>query len=290
MRYVNLGDSSAPPRVARFLNLGTLAELPDWSAGPRGSDAENLAAVKEAGYEGVQGADPAAAAEAGLVSAGGGRINAPGEALDAAKRWSDAGHVAVTLHVGRGLESAAEAEALIGAIADAEEATGLPMYVETHRATLTQDTWRTVGLVEREPRMGLIADFSHWYTGLEMPYAGVDRVADFLSPAFGRVGFLHGRIGNGGSMQVDAGRDLAHALTLPHVADFVTLWTRTAAAFKRHAKPGDVLPFAPELLPAPIFYARTFPGPDGRPREETDRWQQALLLREIFEHAFNAAG
>ena len=138
--------------------------------------------------------------------------------------------------------------------------------------------------------MGLIADYSHWYTGLEMPYAGVDKVAAFLEPTFGRVGFLHGRIGNGGSMQVDAGRDLAHALTLPHVADFVTLWTRTAAAFKRHAKPGDVLPFAPELLPAPIFYARTFPGPDGRPREETDRWQQALLLRELFEHAFDAAG
>ena len=290
MTYIRLGDLSAAPRAARFLNLGTLDDLPADSSFPGGDAAETLAAVKEAGYEGVQGADPAAARDAGLVSAGGGRINTPGEALDAAKRWRDEGHAGVTVHAGWGMETDAEADALVGAIADASEATDLPVCVETHRATVTQDTRRTVDLVKRNPRLCLNADYSHWYTGLEMPYAGVEKVAGFLEPVFGRVGFLHGRIGNGCSMQVNAGRDLEHALTLPHVQHFVLLWTRTAAAFKANAKPGDVLPFAPELLARRAFYARVFPGPNGQLREETDRWQQALLLSDLFEHAFEAAG
>ncbi|BAM04420.1 hypothetical protein [Phycisphaera mikurensis] len=293
MRYVRLAGSSdqaPPPRPARFFNMGTFDGLPDTSSAPRGSEPERLAALREAGFEGVQGADADAARDAGLHSAASGRLDTPAEARDAVRRWKDQGHVAVTLHAGRGLESDAEADALAGAAADAEAEAGLPVYVETHRATITQDTWRTLQLLGREPRLGLNADLSHWYTGLEMPYAGVERVADFLAPTFERVGFLHGRIGSSGSMQVDAGNDLAHALTLEHVRHFVLLWTRAAAAFRANAEPGDVLPFAPELLGSQHHYARVFPAGDGQLREETDRWQQALLLCELFEHAFEAAG
>ena len=288
MRYARFGDPAAAPRLARFLNLGTLADLPESSSAPRGDEAEVLAAVREAGYEGVQGCEAEPARAAGLASAAGGRIDAPGDAAEQLKRWRDQGHVAATVHVGRGWEGDGEVDRLIGAVCEAQEAVGLPLCVETHRATITQDTWRTVRMVERHPSLRINADYSHWYTGLEMRYAGVEKVADFLAPTFPRVSFVHGRIGNGGSMQVDAGDDLDHALTLPHVQDFVRLWTRVAAAFRQNAKPGDVLPFAPELLQPDIFYARTFPGPGGEPVEETDRWQQALLLCELMEHAFAA--
>ena len=49
------------------------------------------------------------------------------------------------------------------------------------------------------------------------------------------------------------------------------------------------LGFAPELLPGEFGYARVVPGPDGTPREESDRWEQALVLTRIASECFEAA-
>lgn len=281
--------SDAAPRLALFLNSGNLTDLPESSIAPRGSDAEVYAALREAGFEGIQGGSHTAAAEAGLKFAELGRVNAVGEIDDLCKQWNDRDAVAATLHVGWGWEDDAAIDAMIGDVLDASARHDLPLYVETHRATVMQDMWRTVEMLKRHPDLGVNGDFSHWYTGQEMKYAGVENCVRYIAPVFERVGFMHGRIGNSGNIQVDAGRDVDHALTLPHVRDFLLFWTESFREFKKRAGKGDYLIFAPELLCASINYARLYPNPDGTWREETDRYQQALLYQELARHCFDQA-
>lgn len=292
IRNVNDG-SQRPPRLACYLNVATLMGLPAWSSFPaRDADERRvLGAVREAGFEGVQGGSHLIARDLGLGFADGGRVNTPGrgEADTIAAQAKDRGAVAATLHVAWGLEDDATVDALVGEVIEASAKHDLPLYIETHRATITQDIWRTVELTHRFPGVRFNGDFSHWYTGLEMRYGGVEMKLDYARPVLDRVRFLHGRIGNGGSIQVDVGRTLDEALSRENVGHFVDMWTRAMAGFLRDAGPGDVLIFAPELLHAGIYYARAFPGPDGQPREESDRWQQSLLYMELARHCFAKA-
>ena len=71
-----------------------------------------------------------------------------------AARAAGEGMECVTLHAGWGIEDDAEAFTLIDAIL--QESTRLALYVETHRATLFQDMWRTVQFVSRFPELRFI--------------------------------------------------------------------------------------------------------------------------------------
>ncbi len=285
IRTLNDGTRQAPHLKPCF-NLGTLNDLPPHATAPRHSDKKELyTALKAAGYAGLQGADPKLCAELGLLCFGGGRINKPAEAEPLVLRQKNEGVLCSTLHVAWGIEDDAEVDALADAILNASAKHDFPLYIETHRATITQDLWRTVQLVKRFPDLGINADYSHWYTGLEMPYGGVEPKADFLVPVFERVRFMHGRIGNSGCMQVDFG----DGKDRPYIEHFRLLWTRSFKGFLKHAKPGDYVPFCPELLQPSINYARIFPGPDGKLVEEGDRWQLARTMTEIAVECFSEA-
>src|SRR5262245_13729976 len=112
-----------------------------------------------------------------------------------------------------------------------------------------------------------------------MTYGDFDAKLDFIAPVFERTRYLHGRIGDPGCIQVDIGDEGDH----PSVDPYSRFWTAAVARFLAAAEPGDVLPFAPELLPGEINYARTVREPDGSRREEGDRWEQALLYCTIAE-------
>jgi hypothetical protein len=96
------------------------------------------------------------------------------------------------------------------------------------------------------------------------------------------VAFLHGRIGNPGCMQVNIGE--GEEKDQPYVSHFRTMWIAAMRGFLAKAKPGDILPFAAELLSPCIFYARSFAG-----KEESDRWKQSLVLCRIARECFAAA-
>jgi hypothetical protein len=246
-----------------------------------------IAAIKSAGYDGIQFIDPLdleALAEArahDLGVCGSGRVNIPSDADPLAKAASDAALECLTLHVGWGLEDDDEGARLIEAVLTASARHRIPLYVETHRATLFQDMQRTVKFIERFPELEFNGDFSHWYTGSEMVYGGFERKLEFIQTVLDRVRFLHGRIGNPGSMQVAvAPNDPAS-----YVAHFRTLWTRSFAAYLRVSTPRQsFITFAPELLAPNIFYGRTFNGV-----EESNRWQQSLLLAQIARECFAEA-
>ncbi|MGX5681620.1 hypothetical protein [Schumannella luteola] len=191
---------------------------------------------------------------------------APGDAARIAEAHAEVGARRVSLHVGTGFESEREADALLDEIEAVGIRTGVAMLVETHRATITQDPWRTLQLIERHPGLRLTGDFSHWYTGVEMVYGDWDAKLGMLEPVFERVELIHGRIGSPGSIQVDV---TAHP-DAPFVQHFRELWLRVLTRAR-----GEIV-FVPELLSPLNYYA---PQRDGV--EEGDRWLQALALRDL---------
>jgi hypothetical protein len=282
----NMNDGTqAAPYLRTDLNLGSVADLPEWSTGPRGDARTVLAAVKAAGYRGVQGGDPAIARELGLGYTTGGYIGEPQEADRYGREAREMGAEACTLQVGWGYEDDAQIDRLVEAIIAASAKHGVPIYLETHRGTITQDTWRTVELVKRHPGIRFNGDLSHWYTGLEMKRGDINDRFDRLAPVFERVRFLHGRIGNYACVQVDCGDGSGR----DYVDHFREMWTRSCLGFLRSAAPGDFISFNPELLPRKNCYARTFPDASGAQREECDRWEQAQVLTRIAQEAFAAA-
>jgi len=252
----------------------------------------DLAAIRDAGYEGVQFSQPLdsarknAALALSLGVCGSGRVNTPAEAAPLAKQARDEGLECLTLHVGWGTEDDKEASALIAAVLDASVKHSIPLYPETHRATIFQDPWRTVQFLKRFPELEFNADFSHWYTGTEMVYGGFENKLDFIRPVLARIGFMHGRIGNPGSMQVGIGDGSPDAdfAQHPYVAHFRALWTESFLGFLRRRPATDRFCFAPELLEPDIYYARVFNG-----REESNRWEQSLVLVRIAQECFAEA-
>ena len=277
--------SQAAPRLLPMINLGNLANLPAWSQGPRLEDPHIGQRLHSAGFAGVQGGMAAAYQGLGMPVAAGGRINKPGEIAPIAAQWKKEGYACATLHVGWGHEDDAVVDALVRDIINAARNEGLPLFIETHRATITQDTWRTVRMVERNPDVRINADFSHWYTGLEMVYGDWAEKLDFLAPVFARVRFFHGRIGNSGCIQMP----LTHPSMPRAIGHFRELWTRSFAGFLKDAQPGEWVGFAPELLFPQINYAPTWPTPNGGWDEASDRWLEALELLKLARESFALA-
>ena len=291
-RYLNDGSVDAP-KLRVFLNLDNLVDLRRDSIWTGVAKEELLEQLAADGFEGVQLTDDGPPRPGALAYCGLGRINQPGEAVLLAEKHAARGDLCLTVHVGWGIEDDDHVFRLVEAILSASERTGLPIFIETHRATITQDMWRTVQITKKFPEVLFNGDFSHYYCGQEMVYGGVEMKMEFMAPIFDRIGFMHGRIASPGHMQVPIddieSRPAAAVGVVDYFADFRTIWTRAMRGFRNYAGPGDVLVFAPELLGGAHYYARLFPGSDGMVVEESDRYAQALLYAKIARCLFEDA-
>jgi hypothetical protein len=267
------------------INWSSLLHLPETSSGFRTSDAARLEMIIAQGYKGVQGGDPNLVRGAGLRFTDSGSVRHPSEADAVARAAVLSKAEAVTIHVGTGFEDDLQMDALLRAILDATQKHQIPMYIETHRATITQDAWRTVQAAKVFPDLRFNLDFSHWYTGLEWVYGDMDAKLEFISPVLDRVRYIHARIGDSGSIQV--------GLNTPdmerHIGVFESVWTRAMQGFLAHATANEVLSFVPELLHPSINYARVFSDANGVYIEESDRWFESWQLAEIGKKCFAAA-
>jgi hypothetical protein len=277
--------SGNPPALRVYLNLDNLADLRLDSLWPGLDGLACMERLAADGFEGVQLTDGPPVDGSPLPHCGLNRINKPDEADDIARRHSARGDVCLTVHAGWGIEDDDEVFRLVEAILTASDKHHLPIFIETHRATITQDMWRTVKLTEKFPEIRFNCDLSHYYTGQEMVYGGMEMKLAFMEPIFARTGFMHGRIGSPGCMQVAIGDgnvrpSNAHGV-VDFLADFREMWTRAMAGFLRAAGPGDFLIFAPELLAGTHYYARLFPGMDGVLTEESDRYREALVFSKL---------
>jgi len=291
-RYLNDG-SGEKPKLLIYLNLANLDDLRPGSVWPGLKGHESLARLRADGFDGVQVTDGVPPSAGGMPFCGLDRINTPGEALPIMQRHADRGDQCLTVHVGWGIEDDDEVFRLVEAILSASQKARLPIFIETHRATITQDMWRTVQITRRFPEVLFNGDFSHYYCGQEMPYGGLEMKMEFMAPILDRVAFLHGRIASAGQMQMPVddvrSRPLAASGGTDYFADFRRIWTRAMRGFQQHAQAGDVLIFSPELLSGASYYARLFPDATGKLVEETDRYQQALLYRDIAKSCFEEA-
>lgn len=244
-------------------------DLPRTSVGWQPNEGQYYEAVAAAGFEAVQGGTGKCCREHGLTLLGVGVVRDVAEACAFAQHWSDEGAELATCIAGTGLESDEETDALIEAIQQCAQRSRLPVFIETHRASITQDIWRTNRMLERNPALSLNLDFSHWYTGLELQALESSAVENAMEAIVAHTKFLHGRIGDRCCMQVplDGNED---ALLTP----FLNIWQRVLAHHESARLPADFW-FVTELLGPTFQYARLVNG-----KEEGDRWRDACLLRE----------
>ncbi len=175
-----------------------------------------------------------------------------------------------------------EVASIVTAGAEKAAEARLPYFVETHRNNFTETIPQTLELIAAVPDILITADFSHFVVVGEFYGWANEGAVEKMRPIIERVGHVHGRISNGEQVQVDVGdgSDLSEGTP---AGLFFQLWRECFASWKRRALPGDVMPFTSEL--GPPRYAITTP--DGR--EFSDRWQQALVLREIAQKAWDAS-
>lgn len=290
-RLLNDG-STATPQLRVYLNLDTLVDHPQFDLKDQFGRQRSIERLLADGFEGVQYTRNFPL-ESGVKIAycGLDRVNTAGEADTIAARHHDRGDLCITLHVGSGLEDDADTFRLVDAILTASSKHRLPMFVETHRATITQDLWRTVQIIRKFPDLRLNGDFSHYYCGQEMVYGDWSEKMAFMEPIFSRIAFMHGRIASPSCMQVPIDQDLSARPRQAHgAADYLLhfrdLWTRAMYGFQQSAVSGDFLIFAPEILPARTYYARMVPNQFGQLVEETDRYSQALLYKDLARACF----
>ncbi|MBP1965378.1 sugar phosphate isomerase/epimerase family protein [Paenibacillus aceris] len=170
-----------------------------------------------------------------------------------------------------------EAVQLLDGILAASEQTNIPVYIETHRGTVTQDLIRTVSYCNSLPRLPLTIDLSHYVVAGEMN--GTSNNAETLfDRLLKQTACIHARVSDGEKIQVDVGAEGDH----PMLVHFKRWWRKAMLNWLASASSGTALPFVTELGP-PGNYAMTYRDAFGREMETSDRWKQALLFKEIAE-------
>lgn len=279
-------------KPVRLIAMATLQGLPAGSLGARDTLAAQLAMLPAQGIAGVLAWSqwPAIRA-AGLQPHAMGRVESPGGAAALVAAHVEAGVASSTLHVGTAFDDDALLDRYAEAILSAAQRHRHPVLVETHRATVTQDPWRTLRWVERYPELRFSLDASHWVVGGELDYGGGHAARlPLLDPVLRRSPMLQGRIASGGAVQIgvdDPG---------PWQDQAIALWTR-AIALRRAEAPADPIVFCPELLPHALGPTSWFGYAPVRRRadaplgieETTDRFADALRLFEIADACAAAA-
>ncbi|MBB6729915.1 TIM barrel protein [Cohnella sp. CBP 2801] len=176
----------------------------------------------------------------------------------------------------------AAAERLLRDIAELSREAGIPVYVETHRGTITQDLLRTIDYAERIEELRLTIDYSHYVVAGELHTIG-DEAEALLQRLLPRTSSIHARVSNGEQVQVNLSDDGEHPM-LPH---FKRWWRDGMRHWLGSARSGERFPFVCEL--GPPSYAITADEQGARTKELGDRWKQSLQLANIARGLWSEA-
>ena len=153
----------------------------------------------------------------------------------------------------------------------------VPVFVETHRNTISNDLWMTRELLDRVPGMPLLADLSHYVCGQEMNLPISARNEELIDRILSSTRAFHGRVSSSQQVQIEISFD-CHQQWLNQ---FMRWWERGFQRWLARAGEADSLTFTCELGPAP--YAIT--GRDGRDR--SNRWEEAQQMRDLIRACWN---
>ena len=170
-----------------------------------------------------------------------------------------------------------EAESRVRGWLEMGEKANIPVYLETHRLTLTNDVVFTLDLMDLIPELELVADLSHILVAREFPQP-IDSYSDeLIDRILKRSATFQGRIGSREQVQVPLGFP-QHSYWEELFSDW---WERGFRYWKSRNDQNATLNFACELGPPP--YAIT--GKDGY--ELSDRWQEGLIIKDRVEKLWN---
>lgn len=162
---------------------------------------------------------------------------------------------------------------------DAERA-GIPVLFETHRDCTLNDLYYTLQLIEAVPDMRLCADLSHFVIDREMRLPLTDSDRQYMQRILDRSDCFQGRIANREQIQVQIGFPQHQAW----VNQFRTWWRDGITAWRDRSEEDATLIFLCELGPPP--YAMT----DANQSELSDRWAEALIIRDWVREIWNSPG
>ena len=153
------------------------------------------------------------------------------------------------------------------AISDQE---GVPIQFETHRNCITNDLFSTLLLLDAIPDMRLSADLSHYVVDREMMQPISQDYQAYIDRILERSDSFQGRVANRCQAQLP--------LHFPQhriwIETFLDWWRRGFASWQRRGARNEDCIFLCEL--GPRDYAIT----DANGEELSDRWSEALILRE----------
>lgn len=273
--------SSRAPRLCPAHALWALIGLP--RGGPEWSLDEKFQRVAEAGFEAVEcWPDPSTARDiqAGLNRNGlrlgyGFRADNLPAFREGVSRARDMGADYMNAHVESPYMPLDVMVDLCQGVVDLSRTENFPIFVETHRGTLTENLYRVWEVIDRVPDIRFTADLSHYALASE----GTAMTALKLAPVLERVSSFHARVSNGQQIQIDIGNGENE-----WARQFVDLWAVAMRAWRKSAGPGDILPFVSELGPP------TYGLVDRDGVELSDRWEQSLVLRRLGEEAWRLSG
>ena len=153
---------------------------------------------------------------------------------------------------------------------------GLPLLFETHRDGLLNDLFFTLQLIELVPEMRLCADLSHFVVDREMRNPIGERDRRYISTILERSDCFQGRVASREQVQIQ--------IDFPQHREWVDIfrgwWREGMQSWRARNDEDATLRFLCELGPPP--YAIT----DREQRELSDRWQEALRIRDWAQEIF----
>ena len=159
------------------------------------------------------------------------------------------------------------------------EQTKVPIFFETHRDRMTTDLFFTLQLLDCFPDLKLTGDLSHYVVGREFAWPIDEENHALMHRILDRCRAYHGRVASREQVQVQ--------ISFPHHREWFELflgwWAYGFRRWRETAGNEDTLTFTCEL--GPREYAMT--GPDGN--ELSDRWEEALLMKERVEEIWRRA-
>lgn len=148
---------------------------------------------------------------------------------------------------------------------------GVPVLIETHRNTISNDLWATREMLDRVPGLPLLADLSHYVCGQEIHLPVTPRNEALIDRILSHAQAFHGRVSSSEQIQLEISFDCYK----PWLDQFLLWWERGFAKWLAQASDTDSLTFTCELGPAP--YAIT----DRDGRDRSNRWEEAQLMRDL---------
>ena len=161
---------------------------------------------------------------------------------------------------------------------------GVKVFIETHRATVTQDLKRTLCLSKKFPNMDMTIDLSHYIVAGEFTEENLLLYKEPLNSAFDdllpHTGSLHLRLSNGEQVQVSLNR-----ISDFHKKHFIRWWKKGIDFAIKKLNQGTNLSYVPvitELGPKDYQIAVLN---EGQWLNDGDRLQESLDLVGILKEA-----